>query len=173
MTAETYFNPAADEKRILWVSHAGKQNTLLASRQTPLREFYSLVGVVFYGVCMGFLGLIFYYINVSMGWLYLVRAKEYPGLRGLVLSFSSCVATVHGHRPGIGRGPNRSSDHELQSEQMGLYHRVHLRLRFRPHRLACDGLDIEQRRPQRHYNRRELSHVSLKFSTLIQDPLLL
>jgi len=44
-----YFNPTATESQILRVSHAA---------------------VVLFAVVMGLLGLIFYYIGISMGWLY-------------------------------------------------------------------------------------------------------
>ncbi|KZT03620.1 urea transporter [Laetiporus sulphureus 93-53] len=44
-----YFNPKATERQILMMSHAM---------------------VVFFAIVMGFLGLIFYYIGISMGWLY-------------------------------------------------------------------------------------------------------
>lgn len=46
---KTYFNPHADEKQMMWASH---------------------VGVMGYGLIMGILGLVFYYIGISMGWLY-------------------------------------------------------------------------------------------------------
>jgi len=44
-----YFNPTATESQVLKVSHAA---------------------VAFFAVVMGLLGLIFYYIGISMGWLY-------------------------------------------------------------------------------------------------------
>lgn len=44
-----YINPRATEEQIMKVSH---------------------MMVAFFAVCMGFFGLIFYYIGVSMGWLY-------------------------------------------------------------------------------------------------------
>ncbi|KAM0752686.1 Na+/solute symporter [Meredithblackwellia eburnea MCA 4105] len=44
-----YINPKATEKQILWVDH---------------------VSIVAYGIIMGILGVIFFYVGISMGWLY-------------------------------------------------------------------------------------------------------
>lgn len=46
---KTYFNPAATEKQVLWVSH---------------------IAIVGWGFTMAILGIIFYEIGISMGWLY-------------------------------------------------------------------------------------------------------
>jgi Na+/proline symporter len=44
----TYINPGASDKQLLWVGH---------------------ISVVVAAVMMGFLGLIFHYIGISMGWV--------------------------------------------------------------------------------------------------------
>ncbi|KAI0929435.1 hypothetical protein AcV7_005287 [Taiwanofungus camphoratus] len=62
-----YINPKATEGQILMVSHAT---------------------VAFFAIVMGFLGLIFYYIGISMGWLY-----EFMGvvLGSAVVPIAVCV----------------------------------------------------------------------------------
>ncbi|KAI0343864.1 urea transporter [Trametopsis cervina] len=62
-----YVNPKATEQQVLWISHAS---------------------VAFFAVVMGFLGLIFFYIGISMGWLY-----EFMGviLGSAVVPIALCV----------------------------------------------------------------------------------
>ncbi|KAI0686454.1 urea transporter [Cytidiella melzeri] len=63
-----YVNPKATEQQILWVSHAS---------------------VAFFAVLMGLLGLIFFYIGISLGWLY-----EFMGviLGSAVVPIALCVS---------------------------------------------------------------------------------
>jgi len=64
-----YFNPQATEKQRMFASH---------------------ISIIGYGIIMGFLGLIFYYIGISMGWLYefmgTVLGSAVPGIALAIMS---------------------------------------------------------------------------------------
>jgi urea-proton symporter len=68
-----YINPAATEAQILRVGHAM---------------------VAFYAIVMGLAGLIFYYIGISMGWLY-VRTSP-PYLVCILITFQTFMGTLLG-----------------------------------------------------------------------------
>lgn len=64
MGAKRYVNPEAKEAQILRVSH------YMVSVVRFGRHHADFFQVAFFAVVMGLCGLIFFYIGVSMGWLY-------------------------------------------------------------------------------------------------------
>ena len=70
---------------------------------------------------MGFLGLIFFYIGISMGWLY-VRWDFPPSLR-IAPSHRAPSTGIHGGRARLGGRADRDVHHLEQGEQVGLYRR--------------------------------------------------
>jgi hypothetical protein len=60
-----YINPDATEEQILRVSHWAVRDAF-----EPAQLSSDEIQVAFYALVMGIAGLIFYYIGISMGWLY-------------------------------------------------------------------------------------------------------
>ena len=65
---QKYINPAATESQILRVSHGSVMQIICCFWATTLLT--ARRQVAFFALAMGLLGLIFFYIGISMGWLY-------------------------------------------------------------------------------------------------------
>ena len=69
--------------------------------------------VAFFALFMGLLGLIFFYIGISMGWLY-VRTPH-PSQSNFSHTYG--LIGIHGSRPRFSRGTNRTLCELEESEQ--------------------------------------------------------
>ena len=65
--SQRYFNPRATEHQVLRVSQYGVRTSYRTSIRDPNGFFLQILG---YAIFMGLAGTVFYYIGVSLGWLY-------------------------------------------------------------------------------------------------------
>lgn len=105
-------------------------------------EFYHLNGtltiyvqVAFFGIVMGVAGTIFFYIGVSMGWLYVSPSRLSFSLPGVLTR--SFVLDLHGRHPWICRGPHCAVHYVEESKQVGLHRWCRRRLLCGCHCVAC------------------------------------
>lgn len=89
--------------------------------------------VAFYALVIGLAGLIFFYIGVSMGWLYVRQLEKLmKAQRALIYSYID----LHGRDPWLSRRPDRTLHNMEQGQQMGMHYRRDLRLLGWHYRLA-------------------------------------
>jgi Na+/proline symporter len=128
---KTYVNPKATEEQILRVGHWA---------------------VLFYALVCALAGLIFFYINVSMGWLYVRFSSLSHFVQALIEGFYK-ILDVYGCYPWIGCLSDSARDHLEEGEQVGLYRRLHRWLHRRCRRLARHDRTAQSRHQRRHQRR--------------------
>jgi hypothetical protein len=105
--------------------------------EVMLTDSVGLVQVAFFALCMALAGIIFYFIGVSMGWLY-VRASLHPRFRHLPMS-----SVIHGSHPGLCSRPYRPVRHVEQGKQVGLHRWLCHWVRPRGCRMAGHNRHVE------------------------------
>lgn len=108
---QRYINPNATEEQISKVSHWM---------------------VAFYALVIGLAGLIFFYIGVSMGWLYVSLLKR----RFSAHIDDNHITDFHGRHTWISRRADCSMYYLEQGQQMGMYLWGHIWLLGWHHRVA-------------------------------------
>ena len=96
---------------------------------------------------MGLLGLIFFYIGISMGWLYVRILHDDLALR---LKLITHLIGIHGRRSRVRGRANRTMRVLEEGEQMGLYHWRDRWLLCWPCGVACNHIGTKREYFGRH-----------------------
>lgn len=110
--------------------------------------------VALFAIVMGLLGLIFFYIGISMGWLYV--SIFFWFISEVIGSFP--LPDIHGSHLGKCSRSDCIGNHMEEGQQMGMYRRIHCRVYRWYRRMAGDN---RYPQPQRYQCHGELRHFSL------------
>lgn len=75
---QPYINPHATEKQILCENYCLLSFGLVLTSSFPVVDSLAIGG---YGVFLGVLGVIFFYLNISLGWLYSFTGMSFSSVR--------------------------------------------------------------------------------------------